>query len=196
MQFARPSQPRQQPIGLASLVREAVAALQAAADSRKIIVHHAEAPSELIVRGDAVQWRTALVNVLRNAVEAAPNEGWVRIGCARDGADWVEIGVEDNGPGPAPALREHLFDPFFSGRSAGRGRGLGLSAAWRLAQQNGGDVRFDGADRDATRFVLRLPVEPEPIVRINGTDNGNGHLADFAQPAEPRPAAHCTTPAA
>lgn len=196
MQFARPSQPRQQPIGLATLVREAVASVQATAESKKIIVHHAEAPSELIVRGDAVQWRTALVNVLRNAVEAAPNEGWVRIGCVRDGADWVEIGVEDNGPGPAPALREHLFDPFFSGRSAGRGRGLGLSAAWRLAQQNGGDVRFDGADRDATRFVLRLPVEQEPIVRINGTDNGNGCITEFAPSPEPHPGAHCSTPAA
>jgi signal transduction histidine kinase len=196
MQFARPTPPRQQPIGLATLVREAVASLQATAESKKIIVHHAEAPSELIVRGDAVQWRTALVNVLRNAVEAAPNEGWVRIGCERDGADWVEIGIEDNGPGPAAALREHLFDPFFSGRSAGRGRGLGLSAAWRLAQQNGGDVRFDVADRDATRFILRLPVEQESVVRINGAANGNGHLTDFTKPVEPHPVAHCTTPAA
>jgi len=192
MQFARPTPPRQQPIGLATLVREAVASMQATAESKKIIVHHAEAPGELIVRGDAVQWRTALVNVLRNAVEAAPNEGWVRIGCARDGADWVEIGIEDNGPGPAAALREHLFDPFFSGRSAGRGRGLGLSAAWRLAQLNGGDVRFDGADRDATRFVLRLPVEQESVVRINGADNGNGHLTEFTKSADPHPAVQCT----
>ena len=38
------------------------------------------------------------------------------------------------------SLREHLFDPFYSGRQAGRGRGLGLSTAWRLVKIHGGDM--------------------------------------------------------
>ena len=66
--------------------------------------------------------------------------------------------------------REHLFDPFYSGRKAGRGRGLGLPTAWRLARQHGGDVRFAGAE--PTRFVLTLPAETlaatsEPIARAS-----------------------------
>ena len=43
----------------------------------------------------------------------------------------LELIVEDNGQSPPAANHEHLFDPFFSGRSAGRGRGMGLPTAWR-----------------------------------------------------------------
>jgi signal transduction histidine kinase len=158
MQFARPSQPRKQPIALETLLQDAIAALQGTADAKNVRLTCAELPAELVVKGDALQWRTVVGNVLRNAVEAAPCEGWARIRCDRIGADVAEISVEDNGPGPATVVREHLFDPFFSGRSAGRGRGLGLSTAWRLARQNGGDVRFAGIVSDVTRFVLQLPL--------------------------------------
>ncbi len=66
--------------------------------------------------------------------------------------------MEDGGPGPDPAQRPALFDPFYSGRSAGRGRGLGLPIAWRLARQQGGDVRLDAAPpAGPTRFILTLP---------------------------------------
>jgi signal transduction histidine kinase len=51
-----------------------------------------------------------------------------------------------------------MFDPFFSGRSAGRGRGLGLPTAWRLAREHGGDVRHVPHPDGPTRFVLALPV--------------------------------------
>ena len=70
----------------------------------------------------------------------------------------IEVAVEDGGPGPDPAQRPALFDPFFSGRAAGRGRGLGLPVAWRLARQQGGDVRLDVAPPTGpTRFILTLP---------------------------------------
>lgn len=194
MQFARPGTPRKQPIAVATLLRDVAAGLQAAAAEKRITLTCPDAPADLIVRGDASQWRTVLVNVLRNAVEAAPAEGWVRLHCQRDGADWVEIAVEDNGVGPAPAMREHLFDPFYSGRSAGRGRGLGLSTAWRLARQNGGQVRFAGTDHQATRFVLRLPVALDASVPLNGNVlngnvlNGNGHAADGVRGVQSIPA--------
>ena len=59
-----------------------------------------------------------------------------------------------------------MFDPFYSGREAGRGRGLGLSIAWRLARQLGGDVRFDDVSGSPTRFVLSLPRQAADNVAI------------------------------
>jgi signal transduction histidine kinase len=97
--------------------------------------------------------------LLRNAIEAAPAEGWVGVR-VQVFADALEFIVEDNGLGPTPAARQHMFDPFFSGRSAGRGRGLGLPTAWRLAQLNGGHVRFEDAGPGLTRFVCRFPLLP------------------------------------
>ncbi|MCS7047099.1 MAG: HAMP domain-containing histidine kinase, partial [Gemmataceae bacterium] len=165
MQFARPSKPRRQPIALPTLLLEAVAAVQAAACDKKVEIQQVDVPGDLIIAGDAAQWRTVLINVVRNGVEAAPSGGWVRFACRTCGREAVEVSIEDNGPGPSPSAQEHLFDPFFSGRTAGRGRGLGLSTAWRLARQNGGDVQFAGAAHGVTRFVVRLPIDVQAASR-------------------------------
>ena len=82
-----------------------------------------------------------------------------------DAGSFVRFVVEDSGPGLTAEAAEHAFDPFFCGRQAGRGRGLGLPTAWRLARQNGGDVRHEPAPDGATRFVVTArrgePVEGE-----------------------------------
>ena len=72
--------------------------------------------------------------------------------------DILEIIVEDSGPGVHPDIVEHLFDPFYSGRPAGRGKGLGLSLAWKFAKANQGRVEFRQKQVDQpTRFTLFLP---------------------------------------
>jgi signal transduction histidine kinase len=93
---------------------------------------------------------------------------------------WI---VEDNGPGPSTMACEHLFDPFYSGRCAGRGRGMGLPTAWRLARQQGGDVFFEGHSHGVTRFIMTLPgLETEPAPQLNGNGqasetNGRRHAS-------------------
>jgi signal transduction histidine kinase len=99
----------------------------------------------------------ALRCLLRNAVEAVPADGWVRVQVEQKD-NQVQVVVSDSGPGPTLQQREHLFDPFYSGRSAGRGRGLGLPIAWRLAHGNGGDVSYSPLPDCPARFVLTLPA--------------------------------------
>jgi signal transduction histidine kinase len=123
----------------------------------------------------------ALACLLRNAIEAAPAEGWAGIRVATPSSDQLEIWVEDSGAGPTPQQLEHIFDPFFSGRQAGRGRGLGLPTAWRLAREHGGDVYFDDRSQGPTRFVLRLPRDGawDPTL-VNGA--GETKSADRVTP--------------
>jgi hypothetical protein len=52
---------------------------------------------------------------------------------------------------------QRAFDPFFSGREAGRGAGLGLSKAWRLIGINGGGVKLDSRVGQGTRVTVTLP---------------------------------------
>ncbi len=158
MQFARPPAPRPLVVPVAKLVAEAAAAARGLAEERHVRLVCPEAPSHLAVSVDAGQIRLALSNLLRNALEAAPAEGWASLRVQREPNGDVAFAVEDNGPGLADHQHEHLFDPFYSGRSAGRGRGLGLSTAWRLARQHGGDVRLDKNAQGVTRFLLILPA--------------------------------------
>jgi signal transduction histidine kinase len=168
MQFARPPLPRKEAFDAGELVQEVAASLAELAAQRRVrmVVARPERPVSLCA--DPGQVRTALACLLRNAIEAAPADGWAGLRLETHSPDAVEVVVEDNGPGPPPQQREHLFDPFYCGRSAGRGRGLGLPTAWRLARQHGGDVQFVSLPGGPTRFVFTLPIEPPPVPTSDG----------------------------
>ncbi len=162
MAFARPAAPQKQYVALADLVRDVVEPLREMAERLQVRLMCPAGPAldgGLFV--DPAQTRAALGALMRNAIEAAPEQGWAGIRVEGVGSGAVEFIIEDNGAGPTPAAREHMFDPFFCGRTAGRGRGLGLTTAWRLAQLQGGNVRFEQA-LDVTRFVLHLDLVEMP----------------------------------
>lgn len=164
MQFARPAPPRPSWIDLPTLLGEVASSLEELAASKQVKIEIVARPERQAVLVDPEQVRSALSCLLRNAIEAAPEEGWTRLALLEPGpADRVEVFVEDSGTGPAPEQRPHLFDPFYSGRSAGRGKGLGLPLAWRLIRQQGGDVFLEPVRLgQPTRFVLSLPRHTNP----------------------------------
>jgi signal transduction histidine kinase len=164
MQFARPPAPSPSWFDVPTLLAETASSLGDFAQQRRVRIEVGRSPDRMAAFADAEQVRTVVACLLRNAVEAASADGWARIGVVETPPNTdIEVAVEDGGPGPDPAQRLALFDPFYSGRNAGRGRGLGLPVAWRLARQQGGDVRLDAAPPAApTRFILSLPRISEP----------------------------------
>jgi signal transduction histidine kinase len=164
MQFARPAPPRPSWLDLPTLLGEVCASLTDLATQKQVRIEVEARPERLAVLADPEQVRSALTCLFRNAVEAAPTEGWARLVLHESATtDRIEVYVEDSGTGPAPEQRSHLFDPFFSGRNAGRGRGLGLPLAWRLARQQGGDVILEPTrPGQPTRFILSLPRHSHP----------------------------------
>ncbi len=156
MQFARPSRPQRQLIDLLELVRNTTLSLADLAQERRVRLTPPSPAEPLNVFIDPKQMQLALAGLVRNGIEAAPPDGWVEVQVAVR-PHTLDLVVEDSGPGPTDRQREHIFDPFYSGRQAGRGRGLGLPTAWRLAREHGGDVFLDERSEGRTRFVLRLP---------------------------------------
>lgn len=191
MQFARPTPSVLEPVDLPALMSEVTASLADLAALRHVRLICPQPPA-MQVHVDPRHLKTALASLVRNAIEAAPADGWaglrleittpavrespdpapthdrrspesvetLTVGSTAGSGDQrqtVNLIVEDNGAGIAPNQREHMFDPFYSGREAGRGPGLGLPIAWRLARQIGGEVRFDDVPNGPTRFVLTIP---------------------------------------
>ena len=99
-----------------------------------------------------------LAPLVENATRHARSRAVVRI--TRNG-QWLEVAVEDDGPGVSPGQEATIFEPGYRGDGAGNddhaGAGLGLSLARRLARSAGGDVEAD-AGADGGRFVVRLPA--------------------------------------
>jgi two-component system NtrC family sensor kinase len=185
MQFARPTPPRLETVYLPGLVREVAGSLGDLAAERHVRLICTDPEPTPALSADSAHLRTALTCLVRNAIEAAPADGWAAIRVDVSAPQQIDVVVEDNGPGlPAP-LREHLFDPFYSGREAGRGRGLGLSTAWRLVKIHGGDLRFVHLPHGPTRFVMSLPRP----VDCNGHHANGDRVGELAATMSSEPSA-------
>ena len=98
-----------------------------------------------------------MVNLLLNAVQAAPDRPSVHVLVRAEGAG-VKVLVEDEGPGIAKALLPRIFDPFFTTKSTGTG--LGLSLSYDLAEQLGGSLSAGNREGGGACFSLWLPSNP------------------------------------
>ncbi len=112
-----------------------------------------EAPVSALWDGDMV--KRALINFVDNAVAAVDGQGRIRLRLAAEGPRF-RYQVEDGGAGVPEADRERLFEPYFSTKR--KGTGLGLAIVRRIAQDHGGDARYEPLE-PGSRFCLVLPKE-------------------------------------
>jgi hypothetical protein len=156
MVFARPPRPRPTRSDLHDVVRSVVEASRAVADVRGIRLDYAPPPASVAVWIDAAQVSDALRALVQNAIEAVADGGRVVIEAAAEG-DGGHVTVADDGPGMLGDAARRAFDPFFSGRDAGRGIGLGLPKALRLIEVNGGTLTIQSAAGRGTVVAVSLP---------------------------------------
>ncbi|MFT4111656.1 ATP-binding protein [Silvibacterium sp.] len=100
-------------------------------------------------------------NILDNAIDASPDGGKLSIRTWKD-AEFLYVGIADQGQGIPEDLREHIFEPFFTTKPVGVGTGLGLDIAHRIVVgQFNGNIEFE-SHPGKTEFVVRLPLEAPP----------------------------------
>lgn len=118
------------------------------------------ADANLTVYADPTQLRAILDALVANAIEACERETLrLQINSRSSATDeTVRIVIEDNGVGMTRDVLEHAIDPFYSNRPAGRGRGLGLSQAHRLADINGGRLWLESIPNVSTTVTVEMPA--------------------------------------
>jgi nitrogen fixation/metabolism regulation signal transduction histidine kinase len=150
-QLAKLPEPRHESIRVADLIQRA-----AGLETRLTV--RVECGPDLVVRADPDQLEQLLINLVKNAVEAASEtHGAVRVGWSRTtaGTPFVEIHVDDEGPGLSNTA--NLFVPFFTTKPAGSGIGLVLSR--QIAEAHGGSLTLSNRqDTRGCRASLRLPA--------------------------------------
>jgi two-component system sensor histidine kinase CpxA len=153
-----PAVRRVEPVDLNVLIDEVVEACQLDAASRgcRIVV---DGRADRMLSGDPELLRRAIENVLRNAINYAPNETKVTISLVAD-PERVTVAIRDYGPGVPDELLISIFAPFYrvdqSRETHIGGSGLGLSITSRAVQLHHGSVRAENA-RPGLRVVLNLP---------------------------------------
>ena len=111
---------------------------------------------------DADQVQQAIVALLINAVEAMETMeegGTLTIDVTRTKAVAV-IDISDTGPGIAPEMMPHLFEPFFSTKEETSGVGLGLSVVYGIVQRHCGNIEVIAKQDSGTTFQVTLPRLP------------------------------------
>lgn len=160
MLFARPPAPQPQRTDLDEAIREAVEKLQPIADERRCRIA-IPVGEPVFLHADPHQLQIVIANLLRNSLEAAPEtDGEIVIDFRRSDGQSAEFTIIDNGHGLSDLDREHLFDPFYSGRQAGRGLGFGLCKCYRIVSNHGGRIAAESSDgRTVFRVIWPLAEE-------------------------------------
>jgi signal transduction histidine kinase len=160
MHFAKPPELQLEKVELTEIVETVVAELQQDAEIQQTELVVNFAASSIQLDADPTHLGKSLKALMVNALEATRRGGTVTITVGKTvdsfGDDQIVISASDTGPGIPAEIRNQIFDPFFSGREAGRGLGFGLSKTWQVVQQHKGKILVQTSD-SGTTFELYLP---------------------------------------
>lgn len=179
LDFSRPRDLDLEEVPVAELVEQAIEVARATAVEvpGPVTFDVRGLEAALVVRVDRRLMRQALINVLLNAVQAAPMGGAIAVHVVHEqlaGAPSVCIEIIDSGAGIPPELRARIFEPFFTTKA--RGTGLGLAVLKRIVEDHGGSVSAESRLGAGATFRIRLPLAEAPgtDTSIQGLSPGRG----------------------
>ena len=114
-----------------------------------------QSDSKAYVKGDPVELREVLVNMIYNAVDAMPSGGEVRLSTI-ELRDHVVVSISDTGTGMGPEVKSRLFDPFFTTKGR-KGTGMGLAVSFGIIRRHEGSIDVDSEPGRGTTFKISLP---------------------------------------
>ena len=150
----------QQAVTPASLALDATDAINLMVESRHQVLTNNLYENLPTVWVDVDMIRRVLINLLENASKFSPPEGKIELGGKQDG-EWVQMWVQDNGPGIPVAEQEHIFDKYsrLKGNENVSGLGVGLAFCRLAVTGHGGRIWVESKPGQGSKFVLTLPVD-------------------------------------
>gem|GEM_PF-1321768 len=158
LMLSKPINPMRDVVGLAELLKSMASQIRAEALAKDVEISVAAPEQGVAVFADQDLLRSALLNLLLNAVQAVEVGGAVKLEAGQDGEmAWVE--VSDNGPGIKAESRDRIFDIFFTTKRGGTG--LGLPIAKRILEEMGGGLELLDSEETGARFRATLLTAAE-----------------------------------
>ncbi len=151
----RPSQPELAATRIESLVEETVRLLKQEIEDRGVGVEITYSDQVPNIKVDRNQMKQALFNVMRNALQAMPGGGDLRVSLSTTDRHLV-LTVKDTGVGIEPEEFGRIFEPYHTTKS--EGSGLGLMVVQRIVQDHGGQIEVASKPGEGTSFTILLPL--------------------------------------
>jgi signal transduction histidine kinase len=166
----RPTQPVLHPEQPTDVLQETLALLKTEFENRRISVSVDITETIPTVQLDRSQIKQVFFNLIKNALEAMPDSGTLRI-VVSAGDVYVDIAFIDTGKGIAPEELQRIFEPYHTTKRTGTG--LGLMIVQRIIDEHGGEIELSSKPGAGTCFKVRLP-RSERRVRLLSTPDGGG----------------------
>jgi signal transduction histidine kinase len=166
LDYARPATRRATIRDVGAFVKSCVEAVSRAKGRPGVALELAIEPDLLPLHADADQLERVVVNVVQNAYEALEGDGRVRVAVRRAQGSgpydtWLEIAVDDDGPGMSDTTLERAFIPFYTTKK--EGTGLGLALCERLTRAQGGTIQLRSRPGEGASVLIRLPYPIAPV---------------------------------
>ena len=145
-----------EPVDLVTSLGNTVAVINSKAREKSISVTVTVEPGLPLVRGFAGELNQIWVNLIDNALDAAPESGRVDVSAQLE-RHRVVVRIVDNGAGIPADVRDRIFEPFVTTKPVGKGTGLGLDIVRRLVSHNDAEIEVDSVP-GRTEFRVTLPV--------------------------------------
>ena len=162
LNFSRTSPTEFESVDLNRLIDETLTILEHQLNKAGIQVERDLEPDLEPVRGNAGKLQQVFLNLFLNARDAMEGGGTLRVrtrlDAADDGAEQVQMIVEDTGSGIDVEAMPKIFDPFFTTKAVRKGTGLGLAVSYGIIREHGGNVEVESRKGEGTRFVLSFPT--------------------------------------
>lgn len=157
MDFARPVKPVMSDVKVTDLLHSSLAQVDMERQQQDVQMIVAGRGNSLSLQGDRLRLEQALINLLRNAIQATPG-GRVRLDWQVTDPGWLVFTVEDDGPGIDEGDQRRLLEPFFTTKSTGTG--LGLAVVDAVVSEHGGRIAVGHSEWGGASFRLHLPLNP------------------------------------
>jgi signal transduction histidine kinase len=144
------------PVDVPAGLAETVSLLAGKARNKSLSISLKAHPGLPHVYGLSAEINQVWMNLIDNAIDAAPQGGQVSVTATHEGPA-VVVRVVDNGPGIPADIKESIFDPFFTTKAVGEGTGLGLDIARRVVGWHNGEIDVT-SEPGRTEFRVTLPA--------------------------------------
>ncbi|OMP66173.1 ATP-binding protein [Domibacillus epiphyticus] len=158
MVVARPEATSKERLLLKGLIQDVVELLSVQAVMKNVIIQMEEISDKMDLLGNANQLKQVFINILKNGIEASPEEGKITIQSKILEGKRSEIKIIDNGIGISEERLRKLGEPFYTNKE--KGTGLGLMVSMRIVKEHDGEIEFVSEEGKGTTVTITFPIFP------------------------------------
>jgi len=154
--FSRPTTSKEKEINVNRIIMDILQLFRLSCEEQQIKTETEIEHGLALAKGDPELIKQALINLIKNSIEAMPQGGNLTLTTSMEG-DFLVIKVGDTGKGIPKVIREKIFNPFFSTKK-GEGAGLGLAMTKKIVEEMGGRLELFSQENKGTKVIVYLPL--------------------------------------